>query len=235
MRKLRPAIIVVALMTRYTPEPRTVHHPLYGDIPLINRGDRMAYDPAYKPDLPKGAVRGDIEVQSYCPMCDIPRYFYVDEERTCVQCGERFVFGAKEQKFWYETLKFNYASTAIRCRRCRRERRTEVALRAQLADVLRKLEAKPRDPSLLLELAKTTVEYRERTGEGDLNRAIAACRTAASECPEDAEPLFWEGRCQELAGRTAKAQKLYDAFIGRAKSHLGKLVKIAEERRRPAG
>lgn len=206
----------------------TESHPLYGEIPLVDRGNWLERDRDYKPKLPRGAVRGDVQQQVYCPVHTVPKYFYVDEPRTCVQCGEPFVFTGKEQKFWYETLKFNFESVAIRCRRCRRERRTDGALRQQLADLLQRLEAKPRDPSALLELAKTTVEYRERTGQGDLDRAIAACRVAAEEWPDNAEPLFWEARCHQLAGRTAKAQALYRTFLDGAKSHVAKLVKIAE-------
>ena len=32
---------------------------------------------------------------------DPPKYFYVDEARTCQQCSQVFTFWAKEQKFWF--------------------------------------------------------------------------------------------------------------------------------------
>ena len=196
----------------------TKHHPLYGDIPLVEKQSTYngreykwrEYDPDFQPPLPKGAVRGEPHKQMYC--CDPPKYFYVDEPRTCIQCKQPFVFGAKEQKYWFETLKFNFGSHAIRCVSCRKKRRSEDALRQTLARVLKDLESKPRDPQLLLELARTTIDYRERTGQGDLDRAIAACRLARDEHPVP-ESLYWEGRCQELAGRSAKAKACFTQFL----------------------
>ena len=189
----------------------------------------LDYDPAHSPEMPPGAVRGDVSRQHFCH--DVPKYFYLDEERTCVQCRRSFTFGAKEQKYWYETLKFNFGSVAIRCPRCRRERRTDAALRQQLATLTEGLASRPRDPNLLLELGKVTVEYRTRTGEGNLERAIAACRASKEEWPQSAEPLFWEARCHELAGRTKKAATLLRAFLDEAygKTHLAKLRRIAAE------
>ena len=96
---------------------RPVHqHPLFGAIPMLAREystpEGVPYvwyepDPAYRPVLPEGAVRGDPTKQAYSPAFHIPKYFYVDEERECVDCGESFAFTAKEQQFWYEQLGFN--------------------------------------------------------------------------------------------------------------------------------
>ena len=95
----------------------------------ISRADRRCRagitTPTTRPPLPKGAVRGDIRKQNFCQMCNVPRYFYVDEPRSCIQCGEGFVFGAGEQKFWYETLGFYARSEAVRCRNCRKQRRSD--------------------------------------------------------------------------------------------------------------
>ncbi len=208
----------------------TKHHSSYGEIPIVERTTTWngrvykwrEYDPDYQPPLPKGAVRGEPRRQLYCH--DVPKYFYVDEPRTCLQCKQPFVFGAKEQKYWYETLKFNFASHAVRCLACRKLRRTEDALRQALARVLKDLESHPKDAGLLLELARTTVDYRERTGEGDLDRAIAACRVARDEHPVP-ESLYWEGRCQSLAGRTAKARACFTEFLEQAKG-IGKYNKL---------
>ncbi len=104
-------------------------HPLYGKIPLIPSTHSTAdgrtytfyeYDLNYAPDMPRGAVRGNIRQQNLCFQCNVPKYFYVDEDKTYIQCGEAFVFSAREQKFWYETLKFYGTSEAIRCPECRR-------------------------------------------------------------------------------------------------------------------
>src|SRR5262245_52943181 len=90
-----------------------VLHRLYGAIPLVTEEHTDAtgkvcrsqhYDLVYAPPLPPRAVRGNVRLQSYCPLCHVPKYFYVDEERDCVQCGAAFVFLATEQKYWYESL-----------------------------------------------------------------------------------------------------------------------------------
>lgn len=217
----------------------TQRHRLYGDIPLIERRTRFEdredvvwyeHDPAYQPLMPAGAVRGDVSRQVYARGSEIPKYFYVDEARTCVQCEEPFVFTATEQKFWYEKLQFSFDSLAIRCARCRKTRRVENALRRRMAEALDGLETRPGDPRLLLDLATATVRYRERTGEGKLDRALAACRKAARAWPESAEPQFWEAKCHRLAGREDKARKGFEAFIERARKvhRLAKLVAEAE-------
>lgn len=222
----------------------TEHHALFGEIPLIEHrtigkdGRQLSwfqYDPSYKPKLPRGAVAGDVSRQQYCIAHDVPKYFYVDEKRTCIQCGDAFVFRAEEQKFWYETLKFNFASLAVRCPACRRKKRTEASLRQQLAATLNALEESPDDPHLLLELARTTVTYRERTGEGNLERAIAASRQAREHALQSPEPLYWEGRCHELAGRAAKARRCFQQFLTKARSGDGLRALVASAEAKLSG
>ena len=117
-------------------------HPLFGEIPLVEQtmtgGDGTDYryydyDLTFEPDMPSGAVRGDVRKQHFCSLCHTPRYFFVDLDRQCVQCGADFVFSAKEQKYWYETLQFPFDSVAIRCPPCRAKRRTDKALRQQMS------------------------------------------------------------------------------------------------------
>lgn len=219
---------------------RTTHHTLYGDIPLIERTSKgikgtvytwFQYDPAFKPELPRHAVEGDVARQIYCVAHDVPKYFYVDEQKTCVQCRQSFVFSAEEQKFWYESLQFNFNSTAIRCRNCRRQKQSERALREQIAQALQLLSESPNAPGALLDLARATVRYRERTGQGNLDRAIAAARRASREWPESAEPAFWEGKCHHLAGRRAKAETLLTQFI-EATDRSKHLKKLRDEAQR---
>jgi hypothetical protein len=222
-----------------TMKPPTRKDPVYGEIPLIEHRSVgtdgreyrwQQYDPAFKPKLPRGAVRGDVSRQEYCVAHHVPKYFYLDETKSCLQCGEPFVFRATEQKYWYETLKFNFGSVAVRCPSCRRKKRTEAALREQLGVVSRQLAERPDDPHLLLELCRITVEYRERTGEGNLERALAASRKAVSQGCETPEPTFWEARCHELAGRTLKAVRCYKQFVESvgSKHGLRSLVTIAK-------
>lgn len=222
------------------PERRTRRHPLFGEIPLlltihrdeIGRTVRYwAYDRSYKPPLPPGAVRGNVLAQEFCEMCHVPRYFYIDQEKTCQQCGKAFVFSAAEQKYWYETLKFHFSSVAIRCLACRRRRRTERALQAQLAKSLEMIRQRPDDPAALMAGAEASARLYQRRGTGDLDRALSFARRAARLWPEARELAFWEGLCQALAGRPEKARPLLESFLSRASKsrRLGPLVEEAEE------
>lgn len=186
------------------------------------------WDPSYAPPLPKGAVRGDITKQVYC--CGFPKYFYEPIERTCVQCKQAFTFGAAEQKFWYETLQFNEASTAVRCLACRKQRRTETALRDALAQALRAIEKTPADALAHLALAEATVHFRARTGAGNLDRGLAAARRARKLQPTLAAALYWEGELQGLAGRDAAARKALAAFLEERTTSMGRLASEARKR-----
>ncbi len=131
--------------------------------------------------LPRGAVRGDPNRQVFC--CGGPKLFYVDQHRTCQQCDDDFVFGAREQRFWYEVLAFHESSRAIRCAPCRKKQRSLKALHAQLAAALARVREEPRDGPALFEAAATTLELHRRTGAGDLDRAVGHVRGAAREAP----------------------------------------------------
>jgi hypothetical protein len=220
---------------------RTRSHPLFGEIPLLRvphkaptgRDDSYwRYDLTYKPPMPKGAVAGDVTRQLYCPMCHVPKYFYVDESRKCVECGEEFTFWAKEQKFWYEELQFNFHSKAIRCAECRKARRDAVTLQKAYGDATRLAASKPADGGALLMLAEATVAYFEKTKKGDLDRALAAARTARKLGPALHEGLFWEGVVQAAAGRPAKAREAFRRFMeaARTSARCKTLVKSAEKR-----
>ena len=70
----------------------------------------------------------------------------------------------------------------------------------------------------LIDLATATVRLHERTGNGNLERAIGAARRAAREWPDSPEPLFWEAKCHKLAGREAKAADAFRRFLERARN-----------------
>jgi hypothetical protein len=211
-------------MRRKRTAPSTVRHPLFGDIPLLaverllpdgRTWKGWRHDPDYAPPLPRGAVRGDVRRQHFCPMCHVPRYFYLDQEKRCVQCGESFVFGALEQKFWYESLHFHFDSTAIRCGECRRRRRSVRALNERLARVRAALVDRPDDPALLLELAEAIVSLHERAGRGPLDDAVSAARRSRRLWPEAREALFWEGAAHAAAGRVGRASALLMEYLER--------------------
>jgi tetratricopeptide (TPR) repeat protein len=219
------------------PNLRIEPHPLYGEVRLIRRTapaksgrtvEWWEYDPSFQPRLPRGALRGDPTKQIFCTAHHVPKYFYVDERRECIQCGAEFTFEAAEQKFWYETLKFNFNSVAIRCPDCRRRRRTEAALRNQIAKARADLDRSPEDPATLLALGEALVRYRQRTGQGSLADAIAAARKAKALWPEAIESSFWEGLAHHLAGRTQRARECLKRFLERS-AGTRRLSAFAEE------
>jgi putative zinc ribbon protein len=53
-----------------------------------------------------------------------PRRYYVDVLRTCGSCARHFIFFAKEQRYWFETLKFFVDADCVLCPDCRRESRS---------------------------------------------------------------------------------------------------------------
>lgn len=205
--------------------PKPSRHPLFGSIPFVLRQMRdvagkvyewWQYDPHFRPSMPPGAVRGNVSKQVYCTAHHVPKYYYVDEEHTCIQCGKDFVFQAREQKFWYETLKFNFSSIPIRCVKCRRERRSEHALREQIGRA--RADVRMNNPAGYIALARAIVELHERTKHGDLNEAIAAARKAKVLWPDSIESSLWEGIAQALAGRNQKAKAALKSFVSHSTS-----------------
>jgi len=209
-------------MSSRRPASRLERHPLYGDIPMIrkthrDRGGRQVewweYDPEFEPRLPGRAVRGTPSQQVFCALHHVPKYFYVDESRRCVECRREFTFAAREQRYWYEILKFNFNSVPIRCPHCRKRRRTAAGLRNHIALARGTLKHSPGDPAALLSLAEALVRYHERTGQGRLSDALAAARKARARWPDAPETWFWEGLAHHLAGRTPKAQESLRRFL----------------------
>ncbi len=179
--------------------------------------------------LPLGAVPGDVSKQVFCPAHHEPKYFYLNEKRSCIQCGKAFVFRAAEQKFWYETLKFNFESIPIRCPRCRKLRRSERSLREQIGRARRDAKMHPNDPAPQLALSRALVEFHERTGQGRLPDAIAAARRAARLWPQSSEPLLWEGLAHAQSGRKNKALDCLKRFLAAPGNSHGSLLRIARD------
>ena len=219
-------------------ERRWSRHPVYGRIPLIRHAtvgrdgrtyEWWEYDPAFSPPVPKGAVAGDVSKQVFCSACHEPKYFYVNETRTCVQCDSRFTFSGAEQKYWYETRKFNFSSVPIRCKTCRRLRRSEHAMREQIARARQTTAVAPTDPSAHLALARAIVEYHERTGAARLDDAIAAARTAVKLWRDAPDASLWEGIAHARAGRAKQARERLSEFLKGTQNVHASLVAKAQE------
>ncbi|MBA3329443.1 MAG: zinc-ribbon domain containing protein [Actinobacteria bacterium] len=207
---------------RETGQRRSEDHPLFGDLPFVEvsyalpdgrGGTFWERDLEYRPPVPPEAVPGDIEKQEFCSWCHPPHYYYVDEPKWCVECRKRFVFSAEEQKFWFEELKFNFHSIAIRCQECRRSQRRGKATKIQLQEASRVVEEHPDDASSLVTYAEAIHAHYSEFREGKLDTGLAAARRALTLAPELHEARFWEAALQELAGRPAKARQAYELFL----------------------
>ncbi len=171
-------------------------------------------EPGEMKKLPPGSVRGS-------PLRQVfglggPHLFYVDIERRCQTCHRTFVFSAKEQRHWYETLKFFESSTAIDCQNCRRDRRAARKLLASHSEVSKDAQSRPEDPRAQLTFAKSTFALRMRLGRGNLASGIAAARRARRLAPGLVEALYWEGRLHELAQRPDRARECLEDFTQEA-------------------
>ena len=104
-----------------------VPHPRYGTAPIpsgykvnedeIRRGHwRLSCDRIF----PETVLAADPENQNYALY---PRKYYVDIERICRTCHRPFLFFAREQLYWFETLRFFVDADCVFCPQCRRASR----------------------------------------------------------------------------------------------------------------
>lgn len=76
---------------------------------------------------------------------------YVDLVSQCVDCNTLFLFFAREQVYWYETLGFHLSAEPLHCFPCRKKHRDLAALKERY-DVL--LHVNPRTSEQELDLAE---------------------------------------------------------------------------------
>ncbi len=105
-----------------------VEHPRYGALPHVSgivvpeEAIRDSFWSLRRETMfPESVLIARTEEQNYSVF---PRLYYVDVLRTCRFCGRRFVFFAKEQRYWFETLKFFVDADCVLCSDCRRESRS---------------------------------------------------------------------------------------------------------------
>jgi hypothetical protein len=65
----------------------------------------------------------------------LPVFAYVDQTRSCEDCGSDFMFSASEQAFWYEELQFVMHSVPKQCPECRKTRRKAKGIHAELGRI----------------------------------------------------------------------------------------------------
>jgi hypothetical protein len=80
--------------------------------------------------FPESAIAADVTRQNYALF---PRRYYVDMLKQCWQCARPFIFFAREQQFWFETLGFNVDADAVDCTECRHRAHVQRATLARHA------------------------------------------------------------------------------------------------------
>lgn len=78
--------------------------------------ETAAQEAANKIDISRKRIQAEISQQAPHNSYGGVPLFYEDKEFTCVDCRKVDVWTAKDQKWWYETVKGYIFSTAIRCR-----------------------------------------------------------------------------------------------------------------------
>lgn len=66
--------------------------------------------------FPESAIPADIKKQNFATF---PRKYYVDMLKQCRICQRSFLFFAKEQQYWFETLGFFVDADCVFCPECR--------------------------------------------------------------------------------------------------------------------
>ncbi|MFC5476293.1 zinc-ribbon domain containing protein [Paraherbaspirillum soli] len=116
-------LLSAALLQEIVPHPQHGGRPTNSGISvsesLIRRG-HWSYD--RESIFPKSVIIADPTQQNYAMY---PRNYYVDMLKKCRTCQRPFIFFAKEQKHWFETLKFYVDADCVTCPRCRRDTQTE--------------------------------------------------------------------------------------------------------------
>lgn len=81
------------------------------------------------------ALRGDASRQNYEGIGG-PIAAFWDQTRQCGTCSKSYVFGAAEQKYWYESLVFFVESAPLECPGCRKETRARKLAQKTLQELL---------------------------------------------------------------------------------------------------
>ncbi len=106
------------------------------------------------------------------------QFAYLDETKTCSDCGNEFVFAATEQAFWYETLGFLIYSKPKHCVQCRHERRAVKQANLEISEVLGSFEGSIPE---LLQLADLYEKM------GNLPKALEFVRRAKNKSRDEIE------------------------------------------------
>jgi hypothetical protein len=132
-----------------------VEHPRYGSTPHTS-GLEVAEDEiregfwSLKREtmFPESVLAADATKQNYSVF---PRRYYVDVQRQCRMCDRPFIFFAREQRYWYETLRFFVDADCVHCPDCRRESRTSQRRIRRYSDLMAKQAHTPQELEALVD------------------------------------------------------------------------------------
>lgn len=99
----------------------------------------------------------------------LPYFAYFDERRRCDDCGATYVFGAAEQQYWYETLRFWVQSRPKQCLPCRRFRRNRRAAHAATASAAASVSSPPGMVGTPRPLSPQAVRLPRPAGDGSVS------------------------------------------------------------------
>jgi len=106
-----------------------VTHPKYGNSPILSGyklsdEERKYLNLYFDKDsyFPNTVVVADVSKQN----CIYGLKLYVDTKVRCRDCNRPFIFFAKQQQYWFETLKFWIDSRCVRCYECRKKRKKTI-------------------------------------------------------------------------------------------------------------
>lgn len=139
-----------------------VAHPRYGSAPLPSgltvpeEAIRQGYWGLQGATIfPESVLLADPEKQNYS-VC--PRTYYVDVARTCRTCHRPFIFFAREQRYWFETLRLWVDADCVQCAPCRRESRAVQRRLRRYSDVCARTDASDKELMFLVDDALYLLE-----------------------------------------------------------------------------
>ncbi|EIC19410.1 zinc-ribbon domain containing protein [Thiorhodovibrio frisius] len=110
---------------RKQPNRLYVDHPRFGNEPILSgyqyskeEIERAHWRYSSLEYFPETAIPANMDRQEYSIY---PRSLYVDIVEHCEECHRAFIFFAKEQQYWFETLGFWIDAHCTRCCDCRRK------------------------------------------------------------------------------------------------------------------
>jgi hypothetical protein len=104
--------------------------------------ERGHWSYGYQTIYPESVLVADTSKQNYSIY---PREYYVDLLEYCRTCNRPFIFFAREQKHWFETLRFFVDARCVLCPECRRDSQTHRRRLRRYSDLFAKPTKSARD------------------------------------------------------------------------------------------